>query len=193
MMYLRGKKRRGEIGPIPSGWPWAGAGGGVAHRFCHTDSVLHLDPIYRPQVREFESPFDSEARGFDPNWWSDPFLRSTARIDYRPYSFFDTDRTEAARVLVRGQAGFIDPEGAGVALPSDAMAIDFIEVRADLRHPPRGIGSAVVRQVERLFPDRTLFAFSENADRFWGSTGWTFVPRADGHTHGRALFFLERG
>lgn len=71
--------------------------------------------------------------------------------------------------------------------------MDLLEVRADLRYPSRGIGTQVVRIVEDLFPDRVIFAFSEDADRFWASTGWEHVPRVDDSRSYRPLFVLTRG
>ncbi|WP_311257179.1 hypothetical protein [Microbacterium sp. WCS2018Hpa-9] len=143
-------------------------------------------------MRDFESPFNVHDPGFNRDWWSDPFFRSK-RADYRPYSFVDEEGNEVARVLLRADAGFSDPEGAGVSLPLSAVAIDFIEVHAEWRWPRRGVGMHVVRLVEDLFPSRTLYAFSEEADSFWAATGWVHIPRLDDSAGYRPLFVLDRG
>ena len=150
-----------------------------------------LTARFVPQEQDYVSPFDRRARGFRPGWWEDYFQNSRNR-HHRPYSFRDQTGAEAARALLREWAGFSDLEGAGVSLPSQAVAVDFIEVREDLYHPRRGVGTQVVRLIEAIYPDDTLFAFSEDADEFWASTGWEPIPRADGDRRMRSLFVLRR-
>lgn len=137
------------------------------------------------------SPYDETVRGFRNDWWLDTFARIPTD-DYLPYSFTAAG-TEVARALLRTRAGFTDLESAGVALPLEAVAVERVEVRLDLLHPRRGMGTHVVRQLEQLHPDHTLYAFSEGADDFWRSTGWSFTPRRDGRTSTtRPLFILWR-
>jgi hypothetical protein len=140
-----------------------------------------------PQQRDYLSPFDSPTPGFRRDWWTDVFNR-TRNPDHYPYSFSGETGEEVARALLRARAGFTDMEDAGVSLPADAVSVDFIEVRADLCHPRRGIGTRVVRELELLHPVNTLYAFSEGADKFWRSTGWEFIPRRDGRTSYRPIF-----
>lgn len=140
-----------------------------------------------PQQRDYTSPFDDRTPGFRHHWWEDVFAH-TRNPDHYPYSFADETGKEVARALLRARAGFVDVEDAGVSLPADALSVDRIEVREDLRYPRRGIGTYVVRELEFLYPASTLYAFSEDADEFWRSTGWEFVPRRDGHTSYRPLF-----
>lgn len=144
-----------------------------------------------PQEQDYVSPFDGRTNGFRAGWW-ETYFHNTRNRHHRPYSFADHTGAEAARALLREWAGFSDLEGAGVSLPPRAVAVDFLEVREDLHHPRRGIGTQVVRLIETICPDETLFAFSEGADEFWGSTGWELVPRADGDHRSRSLFMLRR-
>lgn len=140
-----------------------------------------------PQWQDYTSPFDDRTPGFRPDWWTDSFAH-TLNPDHRPYSFTDETGEEIARALLRARAGFVDIDDAGVSLPADALSVDFIEVRADLLHPRRGVGTRVVRELESMHPISTLYAFSEGADKFWRATGWEFIPRRDGRTSYRPLF-----
>lgn len=151
--------------------------------------MLIAHPVQQEQ--DYVSPFDGRALGFRSHWWVDPFqhIRDTS---HRAYFFTDVTGAEVARALLRTRAGFTDLEGAGISLPSSAIAVDRIEVRTDLLHPRRGIGTRVIRMLEALHSDETLYAFSEGADDFWRSTGWEFAPRADGSTSYRPLFVLHR-
>lgn len=167
-----------------------GRGGGVAHYVWQADGVINLEPLYMPQIDDYESPFDLEAPGFHHSWWS---FGHTVKRDHRPYSFVDDVGEEAARVLLRVGAGIYDPEGAGVVIPSSAVAVERIDVRAHLRIPRRGVGMQVVRVLERMVPDRTLYAFSQGADHFWEATGWVRRGRVDDSSSFRPLFVLERG
>lgn len=140
--------------------------------------MISLTPRLVRQQEDFVSPFDETVPGFADYWWIDAF---SDRVDqhHRPYSFFDRSGQEVARALLRQQAGFVDLEDAGVALPTDSIAVDLIEVRADIRHHQRGVGTEVVRTLERLHPADVMFAFSMEADAFWRSTGWTLAPRIE--------------
>ena len=143
------------------------------------------------QQAAYQSPYIETARGFRDDWWLDPFSHAP-NLDHLPYSFSGNEGEEVARALLRARAGFTDLEDAGVELPRDAIAVDFNEVRADLLHPRRGIGREVVRRLEQLHPDHTLYAFSKEADGFWHSTGWSLTPRPDGRTSYGPLFILWR-
>lgn len=153
--------------------------------------MTHLTPRLIQQQQDYVSPFDHDTPGFNESWWLDSFAHPRRR-SHRPYSFTDEKGEEVARALLRERAGFVDLEDAGVAIPTDAIAVDLIEVRADLLHPRRGIGTCVVRALERIHPGSTLYAFSEDADLFWRSTAWTFAPRRDGSSSYRPLFILWR-
>lgn len=140
-----------------------------------------------PQQQDYASPFNDRTPGFRHEWWIETFAHAR-NPDHCPYSFTDETGEEVARALLRARAGFVDIEDAGVSLPTDAISVDLIEVRADLRYPRRGVGTRVVRELEFLHPVSTLYAFSEGADEFWRSAGWEFMPRRDGRTSYRPMF-----
>lgn len=145
------------------------------------------------QVRDYESPFD-DVPGFRHDWWVESFAH-LVKPDVRGYSFTDdVSGEEISRVLLRENAGFSDLEDAGVSLPRSAVAVDRIEVRADLSVPRRGIGRNTVRMLETMFPTNTMYAFAEGpiAISFWQSTFWEFKPRRDGRTGYRPLFVLNQ-
>jgi hypothetical protein len=152
--------------------------------------TMHMQSLtvqFVPQKQNYASPFDGRIPGFRPDWWVDTFA-GPSNPNHLPYSFTDEAGQEVARALLRARAGFADFEDAGVSLPSDAISVDFMEVRADLHSPRQGFGTRVVRELERLHLTSTLYAFSEGADEFWGSTGWEFMPRRDRRTSYRPLF-----
>ncbi|MDT5012664.1 MAG: hypothetical protein QOH57_4281 [Mycobacterium sp.] len=77
-------------------------------------------------------------------------------------------------------------------LESRALEILYFEVSDRCRR--QGIGTKIVRELEARHSDRTLVAFSQDADDFWGSVGWQryahptdplyqtlFVQRERGH------------
>lgn len=151
--------------------------------------ILTAHPVLQEQ--DYVTPFDSSTPGFRAHWWVDSFQHKK-NPQHRAYSFTDKNGAEVARALLRLKAGFSDLEGAGILLPTSAVAVDRIEVREDLLYPRRGIGAQVVWILESLHWEETLYAFSEYADDFWRSTGWKFAPRADENDGYRPLFVLHR-
>ena len=111
-------------------------------------------------------PFD-DTDGFTTHWWNR--LQRTGSTDYVHLSVVDGD-TEVARVELDNGV-HIDAYRNLPILVASPLEIQFIEVRAS--HRLRGLGRAVVELLAREHPDRTLLAFSEEADGFWDSLGWT--------------------
>jgi len=61
---------------------------------------------------------------------------------------------------------------AGVSdIGSEGLEIQFFEVTTEARG--KGIGTQVIQQFARRHPDRRLLAYSERADAFWASLGWS--------------------
>jgi GNAT superfamily N-acetyltransferase len=111
------------------------------------------------------SPFEP-SHGFDAfDWWD--------RLPYwndKPwYIQILRDESEVGRVELDEKVG-LRHYGVDRHLEAKALEIQFIEVSADCRR--QGIATQIVRELERRHPERTLVAFSEQADDFWASLGW---------------------
>ncbi|MEV6338717.1 GNAT family N-acetyltransferase [Nocardia vinacea] len=76
------------------------------------------------------------------------------------------------------------------AIGPERLEIQFIEVAAGARG--RGVGTQVVRALEERHSDRRLFAYSEEADRFWASLEWGRFDHPEGPQLHRPLFIQTR-
>ncbi|WP_125079866.1 GNAT family N-acetyltransferase [Mycobacterium sp. P7213] len=124
-------------------------------------------------------PFDSTVAYEHPHWWN-------RQLD-EPWFVQVRERgIEVARVEFDDPGG-INPNYESVPeLGGERLEVQFIEVAAAARR--RGIGTKVVRGLADRHPERRLFAYSEDADRFWSSLGW--LPFYDSRRGpvGRTLF-----
>jgi GNAT superfamily N-acetyltransferase len=106
----------------------------------------------------------SDHTGFNEQWWRPRIFQRDSTL----LSVHDESGTELARVemIERTQPGeyLVDVD------PRQFVKVQFIEVRQ--RHRGRGVGSATLQLLAKVYPDRRLLAFSE-ADGFWDKTGWT--------------------
>lgn len=94
------------------------------------------------------------------------------------------DATEVARVEL-DDPGEINPDYANVpAIGDERLEIQFIEVATAARG--RGIGTQVVDALAQRYPERRLFAYSEDADQFWERLGWDRFDHPEGNW--RVLF-----
>ncbi|ORV63743.1 N-acetyltransferase [Mycobacterium gastri] len=66
----------------------------------------------------------------------------------------------------------------------DRLEIQFIEVALAARG--RKIGTQVVQMLAERHPDRRLFAYSQDGDRFWARLGWERFDHPEGDW--RSLF-----
>lgn len=108
-----------------------------------------------------------EHDGFTQQWWDH---HSRYFLDNRVFLEAIHDGGVVARVELDQK---VDP-GHYVGAPplgDYLLEIQFIEVHA--AHRLRGLGTAVVEALARDYPSRRLVAFSEGADGFWASLGWT--------------------
>ncbi|MDH6245502.1 GNAT family N-acetyltransferase [Mycobacterium sp. OTB74] len=135
--------------------------------------------------RWWSPPFDSAVTYANPHWWDRP------RNYYVSKPWFVQvlqDGVEVARVELDDPGG-INPEYAHVPVIGDdeRLEIQFIEVAtASMRC---GIGTGVVEALADRHRGRRLFAYSEDADEFWGSLGWQRFDHRDGQPQfHRALF-----
>lgn len=110
-------------------------------------------------------PFESSG-SFNPDWWDRP-----------PYGDDDPwyvqvlrNGDEVGRVKFDDRKLSLRGYGVSRQVAANALEIGFFEVSDTCRR--EGIGTAIVRGLEAQYPDRTLVAFSMEADDFWGSLGW---------------------
>ncbi|ARK06964.1 hypothetical protein B8281_15905 [Cellulosimicrobium sp. TH-20] len=122
-------------------------------------------------------------RAFTEEWWNE----LAEADDQSRYIEVRADGVEVARVELDESVSFDFYIGAPT-LGRMALEVQFIEVAAD--HRRRRIGLSVVNALAERHPDRRLVAFSEGADRFWASLGWTRYEHSDGCS--RPLFIQPR-
>lgn len=141
---------------------------------------MNLELVTVARRGRYDPPFDDDA-GYTYGWW-DRWLGIDGDTQYLQAR---RDGNEIARVMLDERVGIEHYVGTP-RLGSVALEIQFIDVRDDSRG--RGIGTAVVDSLTRMFPDRRLVAFSEEADGFWSSLGWDRFDHPEGPPHWRALF-----
>jgi GNAT superfamily N-acetyltransferase len=151
-------------------------------------AALTLELIdFRPgplDDRSWMPPFDEAVDYANPHWWN-PLLYDT---EHPWYVQVLEARTEVARVELKEDVD-IEHYANVPAIGSERLEIAFIEVAAS--ECGRGIGTQVVRALERRHRDRRLLAYSEGADRFWGELGWKPFHHPDGDW--RTLFIQPAG
>ncbi|MCK0175899.1 GNAT family N-acetyltransferase [Mycolicibacterium sp. F2034L] len=134
----------------------------------------------RADDRWWMPPFDWAVVYEHPHWWNrqlgdDPWFVQVLECD-----------VEVARIEFDDPGG-INPSYANVpVLGDERLEIQFIEVASVARG--RGIGTEVVHRLADRHPGRRLFAYSEEADRFWVSVGWEPLYDPGPGSVGRTLF-----
>lgn len=130
--------------------------------------------------RWWAPPFDSAVVYEHPHWWNrqlgdEPWLVQVL-----------ANGVEVARVEF-DDPGDINPNYEGVpTLGDERLEIQLIEVATAARG--NRIGTQLVHGLADRHRDRRLFAYSEEADRFWASVGWEpFYDPGPGPV-GRTLF-----
>jgi hypothetical protein len=128
-------------------------------------------------------PFDWTVVYENERWWDEP------RHYYVGEPWFVQvleDGDEVARVELDDPGG-INPQYTGVPeLGAERLEIQFIEVAVAARGG--NTGTRVVRALELRHPARRLFAYSEEAHRFWASLGWERFDHPEGERFHRPLF-----
>lgn len=105
--------------------------------------------------------------GFRSDWW----LGDVAGKAKDWFTFRDSQHEELVRAEVEPHADTARGYQ-GVMVPADGFAqITYFEVRADRRGDDFGTEAAEL--LTRFYQGRSLAAFSEQADDFWTSVGWT--------------------
>ncbi|GAT10197.1 N-acetyltransferase [Mycolicibacterium novocastrense] len=115
-------------------------------------------------------PFDESQRYDHDRWWDE-----VRELDDDPWYVQVLDaRTEVARIKL-GDRIEIDHYAGVPDLGAEGLEIDFFEVATEARG--KRVGTLVIEQFARRHPDRRLLAYSERADEFWASLGWSsFMP-----------------
>jgi hypothetical protein len=90
--------------------------------------------------------------------------------DDRWYVQLLRDDAEVGRVKLDDRKMSLRSYGVDRRRAANALDIEFVEVSDTCRRG--GIGTAIARGLEAKYSDRTLVAFSEQANDFWGSLGW---------------------
>ncbi|MEU4594831.1 GNAT family N-acetyltransferase [Micromonospora aurantiaca (nom. illeg.)] len=126
-------------------------------------------------------PF-AENSDFSPSWWdyrSIDGVKSYALLEVRQGG------VEVARIEL--DPGVVIDHYLGTPeLGNAALEIELIEVAES--HRRRGIGTKIIGALASRYPERRLLAFSEEADDFWASLGWTRYDHPEGPQLNRPLY-----
>ncbi|MET8282979.1 hypothetical protein [Micromonospora sp. NPDC005174] len=125
-------------------------------------------------------PF-AENNDFSLSWWDYRSLDGD-----KSYTFLEVRQggAEVARIELDSDV-MIDHYVGTPELGNSALEIELIEVAEPQRR--RGVGTKIIRGLVSRYPDRRLLAFSEEADDFWASLGWTRYDHPEGASY-RPLF-----
>lgn len=136
-----------------------------------TVELVDLRPA-KSDERWWRPPFDDEVVYEHPHWWNRQLGRDPWFVQVLEHG------VEVARVEFDDPGG-INPNYEGVPeLGGERLEVQFIEVASADRG--RKVATQVVRLLEKQHRDRRLFAYSEDADRFWASLSWTPFVHPDG-------------
>ena len=117
-------------------------------------------------------PFDESQRYDHDRWWDE-----VRELDDDPwYVQVLGGRTEVARIKL-GDSIEIDHYAGVPNVGPEGLEIEFFEVATEAR--AKGVGTQVIQLFARRHPDRRLLAYSERADGFWASLGWSSFMPAD--------------
>lgn len=141
----------------------------------------------RPQgVDEFHWEPYSQNINFNEDWWH---RTRDLGVRYSLWSIF-SGHVEVARLELDKEVGY-DHYAEVPDLGNEVLEIDFLVVAGPFRG--KGVGRQSVNLVARRFAGRRLVAFSEEADGFWASLGWTRYDHPEGYLMYRPLFVAPLG
>lgn len=145
--------------------------------------VEHRRP---PDVGRYEWQPYAEDGAFNHSWWA----RLWSLDDrYSLWSVLQGD-VEVARIQLDEEVQY-DHYADVPDLGSEVMEVDFFEVSGQFRRA--GLGSRSMDLVSQHFRNRRLLAFSEEADGFWATLGWSRYDHREGFPAYRPLFVAPRG
>lgn len=125
-------------------------------------------------------PFDWSMAYVNERWWDEVRYY----VDDPWFVQVVEKGAEVARVEF-DDPGDINPDYTGVPMIGpERLEIQFIEVTTAARG--RNIGTQLVHMLAERHRERRLFAYSQDADRFWARLGWQRFDHPEGDW--RALF-----
>lgn len=129
-------------------------------------------------------PFPDTHAPFTVGWWDDAwrFHHPGKRRWFQATAV----GVEVGRVEIESGDGDDYYVGREILGEDPILGIEFIDVAET--HRRRGVGTAIVRQLEDRFRGHRLVAFSEDADVFWRSLGWIRIEHPEGAELYRPLF-----
>lgn len=148
--------------------------------------ALAMRLVKRPRANgpQMWEPFAEPHDAFTGGWWDDPW-----RFQYATDRRWFVARLGDAEVCrVEVEIGVADDYYVGAQILGNRriLGIEFLDVAST--HRRHGVGTLVVRLLERRFGDHRLVAFSEDADSFWCSLGWDRIVHPSGDRLYRPLF-----
>lgn len=144
---------------------------------------VHERPPRPLGERLWEKDFPESAE-FDDRWWT-----GLARRPERCRWYSGLNRgAEVARAQIDLSSSISEAFRGVVSPKAGFVEIVFLEVAG--RGRGAGFGRALVGELVDLYPDRSFAAFSEGADRFWGSLGWVRYEHEEGTRLFRPLYVL---
>lgn len=145
--------------------------------------TLQLIDLHPDSVNKhcWTPPFNLEVAYENSDWWNSAKGTTGEPVFVQVLE----SNIEVARVLLDDPGG-INPYYTGIPkLGKERLEIQLIEVAQNARR--RKIGTRVVEALAERSPERRLFAYSVNADHFWGSlVDWRRFNHPDGRSS--ALF-----
>lgn len=130
-------------------------------------------------------PF-SESDDFTDVWWEDTIYGFEPSQHF--YSVYD-GQNEVVRVETEIQ-DILNEEYEVSAHPGPYAVIHFFEVSED--HHRKGYGTEAVQLIADRYEAMPLVAFSEGADDFWASLGWTRYEHKTEPDHSRPMYVSQR-
>lgn len=106
-----------------------------------------------------------DPEGFTPRWWAPRLHQDNSTF----WAVVDEQDNEVARVEMVDATW--PGNYVGVVDSPDFIKIHLIEVHAERRH--HGFATATLGLPTERYIARRLLAFSEAADEFWETTGWS--------------------
>ena len=149
------------------------------------DLELRRLRLKRLEARLNISPYES-SDDFNDDWWEPGAVVIGGGGDDDRWQAIQNG-VEVARVLAVSD-GLPPDEKFGLPTRCESfVGIPFIEVAVSKRRS--GVGLATLDLVKAHYRGRHLMAFSEDADAFWDSTGWSKYVYGDG-THGHQNLYI---